>query len=131
MKVMDRKDICSYDYRELEDEITGMGEKSFRSRQIYEWLHVKLIGDFAGMTNLSRQLRDRLEGEYKIAGMRVAEHQISKADPTEKFLFELEDGNMIESVPYASPPRRAAAWAAGSVHRRSAGLSGILLCRRC
>ena len=98
MKVMDRKDICSYDYRELEDEITGMGEKSFRSRQIYEWLHVKLIGDFAGMTNLSRQLRDRLEGEYKIAGMRVAEHQISKADPTEKFLFELEDGNMIESV---------------------------------
>ncbi len=98
MKVMDRKDICSYDYRELEDEITGMGEKSFRSRQIYEWLHVKLIGDFAGMTNLSRQLRDRLEGKYKIAGMRVAEHQISKADPTEKFLFELEDGNMIESV---------------------------------
>ena len=71
MKVMDRKDICSYDYRELEDEITGMGEKSFRSRQIYEWLHVKLIGDFAGMTNLSRQLRDRFEGEYKIAGMRV------------------------------------------------------------
>ena len=57
---MSKKDICSYDYEELREEIERIGEPSFRSRQIYEWLHVKLTDRFQDMTNLSKKLRERL-----------------------------------------------------------------------
>ncbi|MDE6937944.1 MAG: 23S rRNA (adenine(2503)-C(2))-methyltransferase RlmN [Lachnospiraceae bacterium] len=93
-----KKDICSLDFGELAEEIAGIGEPSFRSRQIFEWLHVKLADSFVEMTNLSKKLRERLDSEYEIPVLRTADHQISKVDPTEKFLFELADGNMIESV---------------------------------
>ncbi len=95
---MNKRDICSYDYEELKEEMARIGEPPFRSRQIYEWLHVKLADDFQDMTNLSKKLREKLDGEYEIARVQMTERQISKTDPTEKFLFELWDGNMIESV---------------------------------
>lgn len=97
-RIMDKKDIGSFNYEELKEEIVKMGEKPFRSRQIYEWLHVKLADDFGEMTNLPKQFRERLKEEYEIAGIKIIERQISKEDPTEKFLFGLTDGNMIESV---------------------------------
>lgn len=93
-----KKDICSYTYEELAEEMKAAGEKEFRARQIYQWLHVKLADSFDEMTNLSKVLREKLDREYEIARMDLVERQISKADPTEKFLFELEDGNMVESV---------------------------------
>jgi 23S rRNA (adenine2503-C2)-methyltransferase len=95
---INKKDICSYNYEELIEEMKSIGEKAFRGRQIYEWLHVKLADDFQEMTNLSKALREKLEAAYEIRKVRVECHQISKVDPTEKFLFELEDGNMVESV---------------------------------
>ena len=49
---MSKKDICSYNYDELKEEMLVIGEKAFRSKQIYEWLHVKLADDFDEMTNL-------------------------------------------------------------------------------
>ena len=93
-----KKDICSYTYEELAEEMKAAGEKAFRARQIYQWLHVKLADSFDEMTILSKVLREKLDREYEIARMDLVERQISKADPTEKFLFELEDGNMVESV---------------------------------
>lgn len=93
-----KKDICSYTYEELAEEMKAAGEKAFRAKQIYQWLHVKLADSFEEMTNLSRALREKLDKEYQIARVELVERQISKADPTEKFLFELEDGNMVESV---------------------------------
>ncbi len=93
-----KKDICSYTYEELAEEMKAAGEKAFRARQIYQWLHVKLADSFDEMTNLSKVLREKLDREYEIARMDLVERQISKADPTEKILFELEDGNMVESV---------------------------------
>ena len=95
---MYKEDICSFDYEEIQEEMKKIGEKAFRGRQIYEWLHVKLADDFSQMTNLSKALREKLSEHYRIPRMLVAAHQISRKDPTEKFLFELEDGNMIESV---------------------------------
>ena len=95
---MSKKDICSYSFEELKEEIARIGEKAFRSTQIYEWLHVKLAESFDEMTNLSKALREKLKEEYEIAKVKMIDHQISKVDPTEKFLFELCDGNMIESV---------------------------------
>ena len=95
---MDKKEIGSYTYHELEEEMAGLGEKSFRAKQIYEWIHVKLAESFEEMTNLSKELRRRLAEHYEIPVVSVAARQISRTDPTEKFLFELGDGSLVESV---------------------------------
>ena len=63
---MNKKDICSYNYDELKEEMLAIGEKAFRSKQIYEWLHVKLADDFDEMTNLSKGLRKKLKENYEI-----------------------------------------------------------------
>ena len=63
---MSKKDICSYNYDELKEEMLVIGEKAFRSKQIYEWLHVKLADDFDEMTNLSKALREKLKKNYEI-----------------------------------------------------------------
>ena len=95
---MNKKDIRSYNYDQLKEEMQNMGEKAFRAKQVYEWLHVKLVNDFSEMTNLSKALRGKLEAEYEIRKVEMLARQISKVDPTEKFLFELYDGNVVESV---------------------------------
>ena len=93
-----KKDIRSFTIQQLQEEMQRIGEKPFRSRQIYEWLHVKLADAFDEMTNLSKSLREKLEAEYEICPAKLVERQISKLDGTNKFLFELQDGNMVESV---------------------------------
>ena len=95
---MSKKDIASYNYEELTEEMNRIGTKSFRGKQIYSWLHEKLVDSFEEMTNLPKNLREKLDEEYEIRQVSVVKRQISKMDPTEKFLFELDDGNMIESV---------------------------------
>lgn len=76
----------------------NVSEKPFRAKQIYEWLHVKLADRFDEMTNLSVKLREKLAEEYDIFPVQMAERQQSKLDGTNKFLFRLYDGNMVESV---------------------------------
>ena len=93
-----KKDIASLNYDELLLEMEALGEKSFRGKQIYSWLHEKLVENFSEMTNLSKPLREKLESQYEIRKVEMIARQVSKVDPTEKFLFELSDGNMIESV---------------------------------
>lgn len=95
---MEKKDICSYTIEELKEEMARIGEKTFRAKQIYEWLHVKLAESFDETSNLPKTLKERLEEEYEIAKVTLVERQISKIDGTNKFLFELKDGNMVESV---------------------------------
>jgi 23S rRNA (adenine2503-C2)-methyltransferase len=95
---MDKKDIRSYDFEELKSEMEAIGEKAFRAKQIYEWLHVKLVDSFEEMTNLSKNLRDKLDREYRIPMVQMLERQVSQIDGTNKFLFELEDGHVVESV---------------------------------
>ncbi len=95
---MYRNDICSYTYSELQEAVKNLGEKPFRAKQIYEWLHVKLAEDFDEMTNLSKAFRDRLSDQYEIPKMKLVKRQISKKDGTEKYLFELGDDNLVESV---------------------------------
>ena len=95
---MDKKDIRSYSYDELKMEMELFEEKAFRAKQIYEWLHVKLVDSFEEMTNLSKSLREKLEKQYRIPMVKMLERQESKLDGTNKFLFQLEDGHMVESV---------------------------------
>lgn len=93
-----KKDIVSLSYEELIFEMKEIGEKPFRGKQIYGWLHEKLADDFSKMTNISKTLQERLDASYEIRKVSMAARQISKKDATEKFLFELCDGCMIESV---------------------------------
>ena len=91
---MEKKDIASYSLEEM----LAIGEKGFRSRQIYSWIHEKLVDDFEEMTNLPKALRQKLEAAYEIRRVEMEKRQISKIDGTNKFLFCLKDGNMVESV---------------------------------
>ena len=95
---MGKKDIASYSFEELQEEMLAIGEKGFRSRQIYSWIHEKLVDDFEEMTNLPKALRQKLEAAYEIRRVEMEKRQISKIDGTNKFLFCLKDGNMVESV---------------------------------
>ncbi len=78
--------------------LEGMGEKPFRRKQLYEWLHRKLAGTWEEMGNLPGSLRDRLREQYPLLGLRTVEVQTSALDGTKKFLFALADGNAVESV---------------------------------
>ena len=95
---MDKKDIRSYTLDELKKEIESIGEKAFRAKQVYECLHVKLVDSFEEKTNLSKSLREKLEAQYEIPTVSMLERQISKQDGTNKFLFRLQDGHVVESV---------------------------------
>ena len=92
------KDIKSLTLSQLKEEMTALGEKPFRAGQIYKWLHVKLVSSFDEMTDLSAALREKLSSEYEITDLKKLEVQISKDDGTRKYLFELSDGNTVESV---------------------------------
>ena len=93
-----KKDIRAYGYDRLKEEMEALGEKPFRAKQVYEWLHVKLADDFDEMTNLSKAFREKLEQLCYITDLHQEAVQISKIDGTRKYLFLLEDGNVIESV---------------------------------
>lgn len=95
---MEKKDIRAYTYEQLQEEMKAIDEKAFRGKQIYEWLHVRLADTFEEMTNLSKALREKLEKQYVILPVELAARQESKLDGTNKFLFRLWDGNMVESV---------------------------------
>ena len=92
------KDIKSLTLSQLKEEMATIGEKPFRAGQIYKWLHVKLVSSFEEMTDLSAALREKLSSEYEITDLKKLEVQVSKDDGTRKYLFELGDGNTVESV---------------------------------
>ena len=92
------KDIKSLTLSQLKDEMALLGEKPFRAGQIYKWLHVKLVSSFDDMTDLSAALREKLSSEYEITDLKQLQVQVSKDDGTRKYLFELGDGNTVESV---------------------------------
>ncbi len=93
-----KKDIKSMMLSELKEDMAGLGEKSFRAGQIYEWMHVKLVRSFDDMTNISRELKEKCKENYDFTDLKEVMVQESKVDGTKKFLFELWDGNMVESV---------------------------------
>lgn len=95
---MQKKDIKSMTLPELEQELAGAGEPRFRAKQIYEWMHGKQAESFLEMTNLPKALRERLEEQYEYTGVTVVEKLVSAIDGTQKFLFGLSDGNVVESV---------------------------------
>ncbi len=94
----EKADIKSMTLPELKEEMERRGEKAFRAKQMYEWMHVKLAGGFDEMTNLSAAFRKECEKSYYYTALNPVRIQESKIDGTRKFLFELSDGNVVESV---------------------------------
>lgn len=92
------KDIKSYTLEELKKEMEEMGEKSFRAGQIYQWLHQKLARSFDEMTNLPIGLREKCAQRYELTALKQLRMQESAIDGTRKYLFELGDGRLVESV---------------------------------
>ena len=86
------------DFEELQEEVAALGEKKFRAVQLYQWMHQKMAGSFDEMSNLSRSFREKLKSEYTCFMPEVVHRLVSSIDGTEKYLFRLADGNVIESV---------------------------------
>ena len=92
------KDIKSLNLEQLTEELLGIGEKKFRAKQVYSWIHEKLVDSFDEMTNLSKDLREKLKVNYTLNSMDAVAVQTSKLDGTQKYLFRLYDGHVVESV---------------------------------
>lgn len=95
---MEKTDIKSLNYEELQEFFKELGEKPFRAKQVYQWMHEKLTGDFDEMTNLSKSLREKLKTSCALTCLTPVEVLTSEIDGTQKYLFRLEDGNVVESV---------------------------------
>ena len=91
------RDLKSMTLPEMTEALKAMGQPAFRGKQVFTWLH-KGVTSFDEMTNLPKDLRDRLKTEFTLTVPKVARKQISKQDGTIKYLWELADGNCIESV---------------------------------
>ncbi len=96
--MMERIDIKSLSLSELTGLVEEMGEKAFRAKQLYQWIHEKHVDSFAEMSNISKKFIEQLQEKTYLTTLKKEEVQISKLDGTRKYLFLLEDGNVIESV---------------------------------
>ena len=96
---MDEKtDILSLSEAELTERILALGEKKFRAGQIFKWLHVRNVGSFEDMTDISAQLRNKLDEIFCIKSLFIEKRLESSIDNTVKYLYRLPDGEHVESV---------------------------------
>jgi len=93
-----KKDLKSLNLEELISELNNLGEKAFRAKQLYQWMHVKLARSYEEMTNISKELKEKLKENFAYTSVNMVTFQESRIDGTRKYLFELADGNVVESV---------------------------------
>ena len=91
------KNIKDYNLDELKQELIYLGEKPFRAEQIFRWIYVENVTSFDEMTNLSMELREKLKQEFRLCIYPILQKQES-SDGTKKYLFDVLDGNAIETV---------------------------------
>ena len=91
------KNIKDYNLEDLKEELKLLGEKPFRAEQIFKWLYVEKVKEFDEMTNLSIALREKLKENYTMCNYNILKKQES-SDGTKKYLFDVLDGNAIETV---------------------------------
>ena len=91
------KNIKDYDLEDLQEELLNLGEKKYRAEQIFKWLYVEKVKSFDEMTNLSLDLRDKLKQNFTMCNYNIIKKQES-SDGTKKYLFDVLDGNAIETV---------------------------------
>ena len=91
------RSIYDYDLKDLEQYLIDNNLKPFRAKQIFKWLYEKRVNSFDLMSDISKDLQTKLNNDFYIQTLNIKAHQISK-DGTQKFLFELPDGCLVESV---------------------------------
>lgn len=91
------KSIYNYTLEQLKEECLTLNEKPFRASQIFEWLYGQQVSSFDEMNNISKELKEKLNTQYSSQYLTMKEKQVS-LDGTIKYLFELEDGGLIETV---------------------------------
>lgn len=91
------KNIKDYNLDELKEELKKIGEKPFRAEQIFKWIYESRVSSFDEMTNLSLELREKLKENYTIKQFNILKKQVA-SDGTKKYLFDVLDGNAIETV---------------------------------
>ena len=91
------KNIKDYNLEELKEELKSIGEKPFRAEQIFKWVYQDKVKSFDDMTNLSLELREKLKKEYTLCNFKILKKQVA-SDGTKKYLFDVLDGNAIETV---------------------------------
>ena len=94
---MEKIDIKSYNEAELLEYMTTLGQPKFRTAQLFKWLQ-QGVEDFDEMTNLPKPLRETLKEQCYIANVSIVKKFVSKIDGTVKYVYELFDGERIESV---------------------------------
>ncbi len=90
-------DLKDFEFDELTEFLKELGEPKFRAKQIFSWLH-KGVENFGEMTDISKATRERLAEKCVVSTLKIREKYVSRIDKTTKYLFELPDGNCIESV---------------------------------
>ncbi|MCH5323593.1 MAG: 23S rRNA (adenine(2503)-C(2))-methyltransferase RlmN [Eubacterium sp.] len=95
---MEKIDILSLTYDELQTSLVNIGEQKFRARQIYDWLHEKKLQEFSKMSNLSAQLKSKSEEKFWINSIKIQKRLVSDLDNTVKYLYRLSDGEQVETV---------------------------------
>ena len=91
------KNIKDYNLEDLKQEMLSIGEKPYRAEQIFKWIYIDKVKTFEEMTNLSLDLRKKLEENYTMCNFKILKKQES-SDGTKKYLFDVLDGNAIETV---------------------------------
>jgi 23S rRNA (adenine2503-C2)-methyltransferase len=104
---MDKKDIKNFTLEELKEEFKKISEPSYRAEQVFSWIYKKGAEDFNAMNNIPKLFMDKLSKSYYIGFIKPLK-QLKSSDETEKILFELEDGNLIEAVLICSGKRKTA-----------------------
>ena len=95
---MDKIDLKGMSLEELENFFGTIGELPFRAKQMMKWMYLRGETDFEVMTDFSKKLRNKLHEHAFIGSLKLIKHLKSSDEETEKFLFELADGELIESV---------------------------------
>ena len=103
---MEKINITGMTIEELEAFVEDIGEKSFRGRQLFNWIYVKKAAQFSEMTNLSKTLREKLQSRADIGCLQLLKKKTSDGSSSAKYIFRLHDGHVIESVYIAESGRR-------------------------
>ena len=91
------RNIKDYNLDELKEEFLKLGEKQYRAEQVFKWIYIDEVTSFDEMTNLSKDLREKLKLEFKLHNFKILQKQES-TDGTKKYLFDILDDNAIETV---------------------------------
>ena len=130
---MEKKDLKSMTLEELTEFVKELGEKPFRAKQLYQWMHEKLAASLDECTNLPKAFKEKLAENSTYTSLRTVRMLESGIDGTRKYLFGLDDGNVIESVlmKYHHGNSVCISWAAGSVRRLWTDLRETYVLQRC